>query len=108
MILHPIEIDGFQVDATDIAIIHGTVINLLVSGVRCYGELGSTRHIVVGGDVKVIQYMESLCHTSIGIGLLESHRLEESGTDESGRRSEIARKSQHTASMSKRFQFDGT
>ena len=103
MILHFFEIYPFQVDASDVTIVHGPIVNHPVLSVGCHGKLGGTWHIgwsfspcilTSGRDIEVVQNMECLNNTCFGIGLLWSRELEESGTDKSGRRGEVTRKSQ--------------
>ena len=42
LVFHLIEIYGLQIDASDVAVVHGPVVNHPVVGVRCHGKLGST------------------------------------------------------------------
>ena len=99
MIFHPVEIDLFQVDAPDVAVVHGPVINHPVAGVRCDGELGGTGHI--GGslspgefgsrrDVEVVQDMKGLKDAFPCVRLFRCGKLEEGGTDETGWRGEVS------------------
>lgn len=102
------EIDGFQVDATDIAVVHGAIINHPVLRIRGHRELRGARY--VGGgfsprlfatcrDVEVIQDVKCLKNAVLCRGLLRSCQLKESRSYKPGRRGEIPRKSEQTGSV---------
>lgn len=88
MVLYLVKIDTFQVDAAQIAVIHGAVIDAAIVRIRCHGKLGGAGYIgrcfsprLFGAcrNVEVVQQVESLEDTFFGRRLLGSGELEESG-----------------------------
>ena len=111
MIFYPGKVDLTEIDTTDGAIVHGTIVNNAVRHVGCRGPLRGAWNIngsLVGsefdsdGYVKIIQYLETLNNGLLSCLLTWCGRLVESGTDKSGGRGDIARYTKKTTSVSER------
>ena len=102
VISHILEINSFQVYATDVAIVHGAIINDPISRIRDYCELRSARDISrcfpprlfsTRRNIEIIQDMKCLKSTLLCRRLLRCCQLKESRTNKPGWRGEISRKS---------------
>ena len=111
LIFYPGKIDLTEIDATDGAIVHGTIVDHAVRHVGCRGPLRGTWNInrsLIGselysdGYVKIIQYLETLNNGLLPCLLPWCGCLIESGTDKSGGRGDIARYTKKTTSVSER------
>ena len=111
LIFYPGKIDLTEIDATNGAIVHGTIVDHAVRHVGCRGPLRGAWNIngsLVGsefdsdGYVKIIQYLETLNNGLLSCLLTWCGRLVESGTDKSGGRGDIARYTKKTTSVSER------
>ena len=111
LIFYPGKIDLTEIDATDGAIVHGTIVDHAVRHVGCRGPLRGTWNInrsLIGselysdGYVKIIQYLETLDSGLLSCFLPWCGRLIESGTDKSGRRGDVAWYTKKTTSVSER------
>ena len=106
------EINSFQVNTTDVAIIHGPVVNNTVLCIRCHGKLGGAWNIgrslspwLLGTcrNIEIIQDMKCLKNTFSGRRLLWGCQLKESGAHKPGWRGEIPRKPEQSGTMPEGF-----
>lgn len=111
LIFYPGKVDLTEIDTTDGAIVHGTIVNNAVRHIGCRGLLRGTWNIngsLIGselysdGYVKIIQYLETLDSGLLSCFLPWCGRLIESGTDKSGRRGDVAWYTKKTTSVSER------
>lgn len=111
LIFYPGKVDLTEIDTTDGAIVHGTIVNNAVRHIGCRGPLRGTWNIngsLIGselysdGYVKIIQYLETLDMRFVVLFLPWCGRLVESGTDKSGRRGDVAWYTKKTTSVSER------